>query len=1520
MKPFKFLQRLFSIFGLVMVFAVSGWGANVNLTLTFSDSPDPVDAGGSLTYSIDVSNSNLNKADNVIVTIPLPAGTTYISGSSCILSGSNAVCDFGTINKNNSKQGSFIVTAPSTGGTISATATVTTSDNNQNPTKSQTTTTTVSAPSANLALTNTDSPDPVVTNGTLVYTLNVSNAGPQAATGLTLTDTLPAGVTYQSAIGAGWTCSRAAGVVTCTNPTLANGASSSIAVTVTAPSSAGSITNTATVTSTVTDPTPANNTNIAQTTTVNLPSADLSVTKSAPASVMVGNLIQYTINITNNGPFETALNMTDVLNANLTYINAYDDAHEWICSYTSADRTVLCRHPNPLANGATSTITLLATAPSTVMTISNSASVTGTLPDPNTANNTGSANVSVIASSFTNSNPRNFTLQKQYNINGDMKIIGNTIMQDANTHTCAAAGVNNNGITVEYVDIDTDASTFNSTSANITLPAGTTSNDVVWAGLYWQGYYGNGPTDATKTNAKNVLLKAPSGSYTTIQSNPAKFNWVYFDDAKTRWYYQGGQDVTSYVKSGLSGTYTVANVYSQTGGGIAGGGFGAWALVVLYRDNSATLKNLSVYDGYLGISSSDAGRTGVYANTSVPLSGFFTPTSGNINSKFMTFVGEGDVGLTGDFGSLSNSFGDIKLKNTLNPNDNLFNATVSDNGVAVTARNPQCTNNIGIDIDTFDVGSSATTPTTQGQIIENGQTSTNVKLSSSGDGYFPGLFAFSTDLYIPDVCYLESVKFNGLSIGGTNIPTSNDIVDYEVSITNKDYEPALGVYVEKIFDKPNEISYVAGSMNIAPIPGTIYPANNKTDARGDDTAEYYSDTNTSKLLLGTGATWYEGGTLLKDTLTKFKYKAKVGDQNASENTYLVSYHNDLLRVAFNGIPIRKCVDFNNSFGVYIPVIGNYNTVHTGAVAVASGEKDPLDPLDVKNALYTQLVNKAFSVDVIAFAADNITPTAPSAAVDLNLSIVELSSDGNCTNNNLSAVQTLHFTTSDKFKPATVTPIRASKNAAFHMVTSTANLCSRDNFAIRPAGFLIDANSTTLIGNRLYSFTFTAGQDSLPSIPSPNYNQLIHNSADKNATTQLILPAGCALPNPLEYTNVALPFSEGLVNALVLYSNVGNVNFTVTDNNWAAFDFQNSKGDCIVNSTSNVPDGNGKIGCMVKTSRMFSFLPEKFVNSLTVANGSVGNNYTYISNDRNMSASIFLSTTATLNGGGVATNYTKNCFAKNVTTTISLENNKILTWSDAQSRIKFYDDRNGTSIFQNQAGSTATFFSGEGNFTSGVAPITFKFNFDRNQTISDNPFNIARNDFNITSVVDQNGTTGSDFNRNADLNTTFLYGRTHASTQRYEGDTGPANIYYESFCFGANCNKTLLPNGIGSTRTDDVRWFVNGTHITPNDGSVGIVVQKGGGNVASDIVDATDSPAGNPSTTTLSYDRSKGFPYKTTMENGASSWLIYNESNPTATRNEFQVEFGSQGLWTGEHETNTTTKSVGGTTTNRRIMW
>ncbi|MBD3825182.1 MAG: hypothetical protein IE916_11870 [Epsilonproteobacteria bacterium] len=82
------------------------------------------------------------------------------------------------------------------------------------------------------------------------------------------------------------------------------------------------------------------------------------------------------------------------------------------------------------------------------------------------------------------------------------------------------------------------------------------------------------------------------------------------------------------------------------------------------------------------------------------------------------------------------------------------------------------------------------------------------------------------------------------------------------------------------------------------------------------------------------------------------------------------------------------------------------------------------------------------------------------------------------------------------------------------------------------------------------------------------------------------------------------------------------------------------------------------------------------------------------------------------------------------------------------------------------------------------------------------------------------------------------------------------------------------------------------------------------------------PTGNhQDKTVVSYDGAKGYPYVATMQNAASSWLIYNRHNPTATQNEFTLEFtNTSSGWSGAHETNTSTKNNASSTTSRRIMW
>ncbi len=121
-----------------------------------------------------------------------------------------------------------------------------------------------------LSVTQTDTPDPVNVVGSLAYTLAVANGGPEAATGVTVTDTLPAGTTFQSASATQGSCTHAAGVVTCLLGNLGSGANATINVAVTAPVVAGTITNSATVSGNETDPFLGNNTDNETTTVQNL--------------------------------------------------------------------------------------------------------------------------------------------------------------------------------------------------------------------------------------------------------------------------------------------------------------------------------------------------------------------------------------------------------------------------------------------------------------------------------------------------------------------------------------------------------------------------------------------------------------------------------------------------------------------------------------------------------------------------------------------------------------------------------------------------------------------------------------------------------------------------------------------------------------------------------------------------------------------------------------------------------------------------------------------------------------------------------------------------------------------------------------------------------------------------------------------------------------------------------------------------------------------------------------------------
>ena len=108
--------------------------------------------------------------------------------------------------------------------------------------------------SADLSVTQTDEPDPVTAGNDVRYLVTVANAGPDAATNVTLTDIIPEGSTLVSADDPG--CSVDGDIVTCVVGTLAAEGATSISIVVTAPNSTSptTLTNTASVTADESDP------------------------------------------------------------------------------------------------------------------------------------------------------------------------------------------------------------------------------------------------------------------------------------------------------------------------------------------------------------------------------------------------------------------------------------------------------------------------------------------------------------------------------------------------------------------------------------------------------------------------------------------------------------------------------------------------------------------------------------------------------------------------------------------------------------------------------------------------------------------------------------------------------------------------------------------------------------------------------------------------------------------------------------------------------------------------------------------------------------------------------------------------------------------------------------------------------------------------------------------------------------------------------------------------------------------
>ncbi|HKQ60505.1 MAG TPA: hypothetical protein VJS92_04420 [Candidatus Polarisedimenticolaceae bacterium] len=368
---------------------------SADLALTKTASPDPVDSGSTLTFNLDVANTGPDPATAVTVTDSLPAGTLLQaaagSGWSCGETGGTVTCTRAALAVGQAPTIAVRVIVLAGGGTLDNTASVTALETDPDPSDDDGSVQVGVTPIADLAIVKTDAPDPVTANGSLTYTLSVTNAGPSTASALVVRDVLPGTVRFQSVAGSGWSCGQNAGTVTCTLDSLPPGPAAPITIDVGAPGT-GPLSNTASVQSATADRSPTDNTATA-TTAVN-PVADLAIQKTdASDPAAAGVPLAYTLQVTNNGPSAASdVEVTDRLPAGLGFVSASGTG--WTCSEDTG--TVVCGRAG-LAPGPAPAITLTVTTPATSGTVDNTASVASGTTDPQPANDADSESTAIVA-------------------------------------------------------------------------------------------------------------------------------------------------------------------------------------------------------------------------------------------------------------------------------------------------------------------------------------------------------------------------------------------------------------------------------------------------------------------------------------------------------------------------------------------------------------------------------------------------------------------------------------------------------------------------------------------------------------------------------------------------------------------------------------------------------------------------------------------------------------------------------------------------------------------------------------------------------------------------------------------------------------------------------------------------------------------------------------------------------------------------------------------------------------------
>lgn len=388
-----------------------------------------------------------------------------------------------------------------------------------------------------------------------------------------------------------------------------------------------------------------------------------------------------------------------------------------------------------------------------------------------------------------------------------------------------SASIFNDQTNMQYIDIDGDASTFNSSSADLNLlnPICAT---IVHAGLYWSGTYryniGNNPTSGRETDWNQVKFKTPNASYVNVAATEVLYDG-FSDPVQTNVAhgpYACFADVTNILSSivNVNGTYTVGNIrVSQDGNNtstfpINGGVSGGWSLVIVYEDNLLPGKKIATFDGYAVIAATGA-------SVDIPISGLSTlPSPLPVIAKIGIIGLEGDNRVTGDqlrvqANSITTGYTTLSNTPTANTPDfnNYFNSSITLNGANYLNRNPNSLNTLGWDSHLESI------PNPSNSVIPNSETGVTLRALSSQDKYDMFFASFDVEIIEPDIQITLEVEDNsGNPISNQSVVLNQEIT-YTVNVQNVGNDNATNLVItdylpSNVVFPPNGISVQPGDI------------------------------------------------------------------------------------------------------------------------------------------------------------------------------------------------------------------------------------------------------------------------------------------------------------------------------------------------------------------------------------------------------------------------------------------------------------------------------------------------------------------------------------------------------------------------------------------------------------------------------------------------------------------------------------------------------------------------------------